>query len=333
MPFIKDILEHESVSIVGLEKNTGKTECLNYILRRISTMDTSIALTSIGVDGEDTDRVTRTPKPEITIYEGMTFVTSENHYQRRRLISEILDVSSEQTALGRLITARSVLSGKCLISGPSNTAGTKRLIKRLKGLNIKTTLVDGALSRMSLASPAVTDAMVLATGAALSANISQLVRQTQFVKRLIGIPAIESALASSLSNITGGIWAVDENDAIHDLGIPSIFLAEKSTKELFGFGNRIYVSGLVSDKFLETLRLQKRNVELIVQDFTKLFLSPNALDAYEREGNTVRTLQQTNLIAVTINPLAPNGICLNSDLLKEEMQEALQIPVYDIKRI
>ncbi|MDO4790430.1 MAG: hypothetical protein Q3998_05635 [Porphyromonas sp.] len=333
MPFIENILKQESVSIVGLEKNTGKTETLNYILRRISTMDTPIALTSIGVDGEDADRVTRTQKPEITIYEGMTFVTSEKHYQGRRLVSEILDVSDEQTALGRLITARSVLSGKCLISGPSDTAGTKRLIKRLKELNIQTTLVDGALSRMSLASPAVTDAMVLATGAALSANISQLVRQTRFVKRLIDIPAIHGKLASSLSTVDSGIWAVDESENIHDLGIRSIFLAEKSTKELFNHGNKIYVSGLVSDKFLETLRLQKKNVELIVQDFTRLFLSPNVLDAYERDGNTIRTLQQTNLIAVTINPLAPNGICLNSDLLKEEMREVLRIPVYDIKRI
>ena len=35
MPFINDIATFKSLSIVGLEKNTGKTECLNYILGRL----------------------------------------------------------------------------------------------------------------------------------------------------------------------------------------------------------------------------------------------------------------------------------------------------------
>ena len=35
MPFIKEILKYDSLSIVGLEKNVGKTECLNYILSRL----------------------------------------------------------------------------------------------------------------------------------------------------------------------------------------------------------------------------------------------------------------------------------------------------------
>ena len=35
MPFVSDIVKYDSLSIVGLEKNTGKTEALNYILRRL----------------------------------------------------------------------------------------------------------------------------------------------------------------------------------------------------------------------------------------------------------------------------------------------------------
>lgn len=33
MGFVDDISDYRSLAIVGLEKNTGKTECLNYILR------------------------------------------------------------------------------------------------------------------------------------------------------------------------------------------------------------------------------------------------------------------------------------------------------------
>ena len=35
VPFINDILKHNSLSIVGLQKNTGKTECLKYVLERL----------------------------------------------------------------------------------------------------------------------------------------------------------------------------------------------------------------------------------------------------------------------------------------------------------
>ncbi len=47
MGFVDDISDYRSLAIVGLEKNTGKTECLNYILRRIKDSADRFALTSI----------------------------------------------------------------------------------------------------------------------------------------------------------------------------------------------------------------------------------------------------------------------------------------------
>mgnify|MGYP006352224553 CR=1 FL=1 len=52
MPFVSDIVKYDSLSIVGLEKNTGKTEALNYILRRLPSTGAKLAVTSIGIDGE-----------------------------------------------------------------------------------------------------------------------------------------------------------------------------------------------------------------------------------------------------------------------------------------
>ena len=46
MGFVDDISDYRSLAIVGLEKNTGKTECLNYILRRIKDSADRFALTS-----------------------------------------------------------------------------------------------------------------------------------------------------------------------------------------------------------------------------------------------------------------------------------------------
>lgn len=333
MPFINNILSHRSVSIVGLEKNTGKTETLNYVLHRLQKMDTQVALTSIGVDGEQTDSVTRTPKPEITLFEGMIFVTSEKHYLKRRIVSEILNISNDRTALGRLITARAQSTGKVILSGPSDTAGVKRLIDEMGQFGVQTTIVDGALSRLSLASPAVTDAMILATGAALSANIPQLVRQTRFVQQLIQLPTVESALAAKLQSLNSGMWAIDAEGNVHDLEIPSVFLLDKREKDIFRFGTQIYVSGAVSDKLLSFLRIQNRNVELVVSDFTKIFVSQREFNSFLKSGNSIKSVIRSKLIAVTVNPLSPSGFLLDSDTLREEMKKALGVEVYDVRKM
>ena len=296
-------------------------------------MGTLIALTSIGVDGEQTDSVTQTPKPEIVIPKGMIFVTSETHYAQKKLVSEILDVSEKRTALGRLITARALSEGKVILSGPAETAGVRKLIDKMKQFSVQTTVVDGALSRLSLASPAVTDAMILATGAALSANIPQLVRETAFVKRLIELPQIEAALAEKLQMLNQGLWAIDANGKVHDLEIPSVFLFDKRETDIFRFGTRIFVSGAISDKILSFLRRQNKKVELIVSDFTKIFVTQKEFSAFLRSGNSLKTILRSKLIAVTINPAAPNGFVLDSETLQQEMEKALGVPVYDVKKI
>lgn len=333
MGFVDDIFAYRSLAIVGLEKNTGKTECLNYILSRIGMEAQRFALTSVGIDGEDRDQVCQTAKPEIEVPEGMIFVTSEKHYREKRLIAEVLDISDERTALGRLVTARAKSSGKVLLSGPADTGGLKRLIGRMQGIGVQTTIVDGALSRLSLASPAVTEAMILATGAAVSGNIPELVRRTKYVYELIGLEEVDNGLQELLDRQEKGVWAIDEHGQLVDLHLPSVFMFEKLGTDLFRYGNRIYVAGAVSDKLLQYLRTQKQTMELIVRDFTRIFATPESYYAFLRKGCRLKVVHRSKLLAVTVNPVAPSGLVLDSGRLCEVMETALQIPVYDVKRM
>ena len=77
MPFINDIWKYSSLSIVGLEKNTGKTECLNYILNRIKDSGKVGALTSIGTAGDGIEQVPHPHTPDIGATEALLLVTSE----------------------------------------------------------------------------------------------------------------------------------------------------------------------------------------------------------------------------------------------------------------
>ena len=333
MPFVNDILRHRSLSIVGLEKNTGKTVCLNYILHRMNELGIHVGVTSIGVDGEQVDSVFATAKPEITLYEGTHFITSEQHYLRRQLVSSLEAVDSRRTALGPLVTARVLLRGKVLLSGAATTGVLRQQIEQLDSMGVRISIVDGALSRLSLASPTVTDAMILATGAAVSANLKQLVAKTKFLFDLINIEEVDPALREPLNNIESGIWAVDDDGVAHDLGIASAFLIGQAEGDLLRFGRRFFASGAVSDRLLRTLAQKGKDITLIARDFTKLFITPEALSDFRRRGGRLLVLQRSRLLAVTLNPTSPQGFLLDSRRACDTLAEALQMPVYDVKKI
>lgn len=335
MPFVNNILQYRSLSIVGLEKNTGKTVCLNYILRRLHELQADIAVTSIGVDGEQTDSVYATAKPEITLYEGMRFITSEKHYHLRQLVSILEQVDQRQTSLGRLVTARVVCGGKVLLSGAATTEKLRQQIAQFRQMGVGLSIVDGALSRLSLASPTVTDAMILATGAAVSPNIQQLIAKTKFLYKLINIPETDPETAARLSDIRSGLWAIDGEGEVHDLNIPSVFLLGRNQDDIYRYGTTIYAAGAVSDRLLKYLAAQKqiRETTLIVGDFTKFFITQEVYADFVRRGGSLRVLQRSQLIAVTLNPTSPQGFTLNSDEACARLSEALETPVYDVKRI
>ena len=334
MPFIQKILDHSSVSVVGLEKNTGKTECLNYILKRLRDSEKRIAVTSIGVDGEEVDRLYHNAKPEITLYNGMVFVTSEKHYREKKLTAEIIDVSNRKTALGRLVTAQVKNSGKTLLSGPPDTLWLQQILQTMKERQIDLTLVDGALSRVSLASPAVTDAMILTTGASLSENLAKLLKTTLFAYQMIALEEIAPALKQKLEQIEKGIWAIDQEGEIHDLNILSVFGIGERIGEIFKYGNTVFVSGAISDTLLNSLRMQPqlKEMTLIIKDFTKAFLSEDSYKAFVNRGGVVKVLRKTKLLAVCVNPVSPSGRRFDSDELQWEMERILGVPTYDVRK-
>lgn len=311
MPFVGEILKYRSVSIVGLAKNAGKTECLNYIIRRLPLDYFTVAVTSIGIDGETTDQVSSTAKPEITVREGMFYATSEKHFRGKRPLSELYEVSEESTALGRVVTAKALTDGNVLLSGPSSAAALKRWMRSLKDFGIDLILVDGALSRLSSASPAVSEAMVLSTGAAYSANIRELVDKTAFVVELIDLPLYTGPqprlCVSSFSPVDAA--ALQQQPVVE-------------------------VEGALTDRLLQTakgaLAGNGGSLEIVAGDFTKVFASRELYRAFVRRGGRISVRQKSKLVAVCVNPVAPSGIVLDSDTLCRELERRIGLPVYDI---
>ena len=340
MPFIAELIKYKSCSIVGLEKNTGKTECFNYVLQRLPLDKIRVAVSSIGIDGETTDQVTKTAKPEIFLREGMYFGTSEKHYLMKQLTSELLEISDENTSLGNIVIGKALTPGKLLLSGPSSTNGLRRWMNEMRKYDIDLTIIDGALSRLSLASPAVSESMILATGAAYSANINTLVQKTAFVVQMINLELTSQENHDTFININNGVWAIDfdaDNDfekKLVDLKVASSLSININTEGLKKC-KTLYVSGALTDNFVNHIRQNKifNETEIVVRDFTKIFLTPMTYNTFVNNKRKITVLQKSKLIAVCVNPTSPNGIVLDSEKLCKTLSEAINLPVYDLKKV
>lgn len=290
MNLIEELLHVHSCSVVGMEKNTGKTVTLDYILSHLPT-EHRVAVTSIGLDGENKDHVFGTHKPEIHLRPGQLFATSEKHYRMRHLTSELMDVSDTQTALGRLVTARVLTQGRVLLSGPGSTAIMRKWMDTVED-QTDLILVDGALSRMSLAAPTVSEAMVLATGAAYSVKLDRLVRDTAFKVELINLPLVDKDMTADDS---------------------------------------IYIPGALTDSKLESI-LRDKNLTgkaVVVPDFTHIFVTEMLWRRFLRT-HQVYVQQRSRLIGITVNPTSPQGMRLDSQTLCDRLTEATGIQAVDI---
>ena len=329
---------------MGLEKNTGKTECFNYVMQRLPLDKIRVAVSSIGIDGETTDQVTKTAKPEIFLREGIYFGTSEKHYLTKLLTSELLEISDENTSLGNIVIGKALTPGKLLLSGPSSTNGLRRWMNEMQKYDIDLTIIDGALSRLSLASPAVSESMILATGAAYSANINTLVQKTAFVVQMINLELTSQENYDTFIDINSGVWAIDfdaDNDAdfgfgkkLVDLKVASSLSININTDGLKKC-KTLYVSGALTDNFVNHIRQNKifNETEIVVRDFTKIFLTPMTYNTFVNGKRKITVLQKSKLIAVCVNPTSPNGIVLDSEKLCKTLSEAINLPVYDLKKV
>jgi len=331
MLHVDQLLPYKSLSIIGMEKNTGKTTCCNYLLHQFRNEKRKIAITSIGIDGEQTDLVTHTQKPEIEIFEGMGFVTSEYFYKKKRLTAEILEVSQRSTLHGRLVFAKAVTAGKVILSGPNTTVWLKQVMEQMYRFGYDFLITDGALSRKSPASPTLSESLILTTGAALSPILSELVRKTKFAYQLTQIEQFKTELKSTLENSESGIYALNDNEFV-DLQIKSSFLLDSHKNKLFAHGNILYVAGIITKSLLNTLCVNKEvsNITLIAKDFTKIFVDKDILSHFLRAGGKLKVLNKNKLVAICVNPFSPQGYKMSSQKLIEALQKEVDVPVYDL---
>ena len=334
--FLEIFKKYKSISIIGTAKNVGKTTTLNYMIN-IAKSKYKLGLTSIGRDGESKDAIFSTPKPRIYVEKGTIIATAKQCIFNSDITKEILVATNLKTPLGEILIIRALSDGFVELAGPSKNAELLKIKKILYDLNCDLVIVDGAVNRKSYAAPIVTDATILATGAAFSYDIEKVVDHTSHLVKLLSIKADKNQQIISLSKEIfkiGTIGIISSNLEIKIIeGINARDALKNIKKELLVNFPNIVVKGIVSNNFIEELMNYANiynRIVLLVEDSTKLFISRDVLSRFQKSGGILKVAYPIKIVGVTINPKSPNGDSFNNDKFLKLLKQNIQIPVFNL---
>ena len=304
-------------------------------------MDESIALTSIGRDGERSDLVTNTKKPEIFVYDGTIIATAEKLLFAGGNLSDSgndaqkngMDTTGMPTPMGEVIILRACSDGFIQLAGPSMTAQLARLKKRMFELGAAKVIIDGALSRKSLAMPAVSDAAILCSGASYSPDIRKTVEDTCFSAELMMLPQTERTEDVRQCKQKYGVFFGSGTHGGGQTEFSELSRAAELVRK--GGAEAVLMRGGVPDSAANALIAAGRalnGLEIICEDGSRLLLSHKNYEKLVRAGARFTVLNKTRLLAVTVNPFSAKGSHYNKTEFYDAMCSGLggRVPVLDV---
>ena len=334
---IKEVItKYKIISIIGLAKNVSKTTTLNHIIQ-ILNGEYLLGLTSIGRDGEQYDEITSLPKPRIFVEAGTYLATAVQSIKNSEIKSEVIKRTGINTPMGEIQIIKALNGGLVELAGPSINSELKQVCDELLRLGCDMVLIDGAFDRRSYASPLISQATILSTGASVSKRMEEVIDIT---RHTINLLSLEKEKNSQIRDIANDIFSsakvgIIKEDLSYkfldlltaldsvDLILPDI---ESSTKYLV-------IDGAITDKFLEDLMKKSEfynRIILLVPDATKLFLSEKTYEIYSKKGGILKVLNKIQIIILTINPTSPLGYEFNKSKFLNELRKGISIPIYDL---
>ncbi len=327
------------LAIVGMTKNVGKTVTLNYLIDNFSRSGTRLGLLSAGYDGERFDRLTLREKPRIFAPAGAVVATAAACFEASEAVLDLLLISSFCTPLGEVYIGRVKEAGLIELAGPGNAAALRALMDQMKEFHAEQILLDGAINRIASASPFITGATILATGASLGQSLDDVVGKTIFRCNILETPVVEDSMllkvarksldrgeAALLCNI-GGTWDAEILHAPIPLLVKTQ-LIRKYRKEATAI---VLKGALIDEMLLEISKLSLPPPAVIISDATKSFVTPGVYNRYLQRGGKIAVLQPIKLLAITVNPTNPAGSGYEPRKFLRKLRTALAPrPVFDL---
>jgi hypothetical protein len=328
------------LAFVGLAKNTGKTETLTCALRELLQNGRSVGVTSVGRDGEERDVIDiRIEKPRIDLPAGSLVATTEVLLRAAAVPHEPLVQTEVRTPLGQVVVARLLAAGTVEVAGPSAAQDVRAVSDAMLAHGAEQVLIDGAVDRRAASSPAVSDGLVMSTGAVLHEQIEQVIVRTREAVELVRLPEIDDPRVRKLAVSQRASMLVGEPDE-EPVALHPRFVLTGTVEDIAGLlranpaARHLVVRGALCEPFLEDLlrAAHGRELQLTVTDSTKVFLTRRGCAWYERQGLSIRVLAPIRLLALTVNPVAPQSHSFASERLRALLEEAIpDVPTLDVR--
>lgn len=333
----------KTISVIGMAKNAGKTVALNRLLVESQETADRLGLTSSGRDGEREDVVTGTEKPGIEVMPGMMVATTDVCIARSDARMEIVETTEERTPMGKVVILRVRQKGYVEIAGPDSNKGIQHVCLRMLALGASRVLVDGALDRKSSASPAITDATILSTGAVVDRDLHRVVKETAHQVALLELPRWEKPQWTKWTDITMDGWLpegtgaaiIREDGTVEALGMATALSGGREIGRLMKKGDAgLLIRGSLTEKTVKDLMAvtdAHRETPLIVEDATRIFIGEREWRIFGKKGLHVNVAKKNQLLFVTANPWSPGGWRFDETLFLEALnREIKSVPVVNV---
>ncbi len=329
-------LEHKIVSIIGLAKNVSKTTTLNHIIKHFSS-EFHLGLTSIGRDGEKYDILSEFPKPRIKIKKGTLVATAQDSLKNSDIETKQIKNTEISTPMGQVLILEAMTDGLIELAGPSNNTGLKKVCEHLLKLQCNLVLIDGAFDRRSFASPLISDATIVSTGASVSKNMNKVIDLTTHTIELLSTESekdlkIREIVKRILSHDKVGFIFTDLSTKSLDL-LTALTSGKKIAEMLTNNVKYVVINGAITDTFLEEIMKSTKNyvnVTFIVENATKFFISKSSYNKFLKKGGILKVLTPIKVIALTINPTSPYGYNFDKNIFFKALQDHIKIPIFDL---
>ena len=307
------VAPYTTVCLAGMCKNAGKTTALNALIHGARVRGVSLALTSIGRDGEREDLITGTYKPPIYVTGGSLFATARGLLSKCDVTGEILALTGIHTPLGEVAILRALSDGFVELAGPSMTEQIVALTNQLKGFGAQKVLIDGALFRRSLCAPEAAEGVIPSTGGSYGPDMEKTAADTAFVAELLTLPP-----SGPWPDMRGHRFARED-------------LYDDFTLALEGQGEDLYATGAFTDAMAAAL-LRRRGIPKMihVEDGTRLLLSRENYEKLNARGVSFRVRRKNELIALTVNPFSAYGAPYDPAAFRRLMESKVTVPVIDV---
>jgi len=324
-PFVADI---SPVSVIGLCKNAGKTTAMRHLMAELE--GEVLGLTSVGRDGEATDLVTGTEKPDLYIKSGDLYATAKAMLSLCDTTNSVEAVTDVMTPLGSVAVFRALSDGYIQLAGPSSASQLGPLSEQFYALGAQRVIIDGAAGRKSLASAGAEGCAILCTGASLERDMDWVVAETAHVCRnfeasrpehpglCAALDAVDTRFALFTPEGEGLVLPLDESGAPQWGKLPRTPCV-------------LWVSGGITDPLVKTLARRGAPLTLVTADPTHVLCSRVAMEAFLRSGNTLAVRHEIRIAAVSANPWSAYGWHYDGAKFLSALREVLTLPIINVR--